>query len=121
VNNVVLPSWAADSAEVIRIHRLALESEYVSANLHHWIDMIFGYKQRGKAAVEAVNVFYYLTYECERHIERESARTPIPFADISSLLSVSISVGTVDLDAISDPAVKKSTQAQINHFGQTPS
>ena len=32
-------------------------------HLHEWIDLIFGWKQRGKAAIEADNLFYYLTYE----------------------------------------------------------
>lgn len=49
VGEVVLPPWAKGSArEFIQKHREALESDYVSENLHHWIDLIFGYKQRGK-------------------------------------------------------------------------
>ncbi|XP_024543043.1 protein SPIRRIG [Selaginella moellendorffii] len=92
VDDVVLPPWAKGSArEFIRKHREALESQYVSENLHHWIDLIFGYRQRGQAAVDATNVFYYLTYE-----------------------------GAVDIDSVRDPALKASTLAQINHFGQTP-
>ncbi|XP_078429563.1 BEACH-DOMAIN HOMOLOG A1 isoform X2 [Wolffia australiana] len=92
VGDVALPPWAKGSArEFIRKHREALESDYVSENLHHWIDLIFGYKQRGKAAEEAVNVFYHYTYE-----------------------------GSVDIDAVADPAMKASILAQINHFGQTP-
>lgn len=35
----------------------------MSAHLHEWIDLIFGYKQQGPAAEEALNVFYYCTYE----------------------------------------------------------
>ncbi|KAL0418701.1 UNVERIFIED_CONTAM: protein SPIRRIG [Sesamum radiatum] len=92
VGYVFLPPWAKGSArEFIRKHREALESDYVSEHLHHWIDLIFGYKQRGKAAEEAVNVFYYYTYE-----------------------------GSVDIDSVTDPIMKASVLAQINHFGQTP-
>lgn len=49
VGDVVLPPWANGSVrEFIRKHREALECDYVSENLHHWIDLIFGHKQRGK-------------------------------------------------------------------------
>ncbi|KAI5395086.1 protein SPIRRIG [Lathyrus oleraceus] len=92
VGDVFLPPWAKGSSrEFINKHREALESDFVSENLHHWIDLIFGYKQRGKAAEESVNVFYHYTYE-----------------------------GSVDIDSVTDPAMKASILAQINHFGQTP-
>ena len=44
--------------------REALESEYVSLNLHKWIDLIFGSKQKGRAAQDADNLFYWLTMRC---------------------------------------------------------
>uniref|UniRef100_A0A3P8ZCA7 Neurobeachin-like 1 n=1 Tax=Esox lucius TaxID=8010 RepID=A0A3P8ZCA7_ESOLU len=91
VNDVILPKWAKSPEDFIYKHRKALESEYVSANLHHWIDLIFGYKQRGPAAVEALNVFYYCTYE-----------------------------GAVDLDAITDEKERKAVEGMISNFGQTP-
>lgn len=56
VGDVVLPPWAKGSTrEFIRMHREALESDYVSENLHHWIDLIFGYKQRGKVSSMFLN------------------------------------------------------------------
>jgi hypothetical protein len=59
-----LPKWANGSSEQFVFKNLeALESEYVSRNLHHWIDLIFGIKQRGVEAEKADNVFYYLTYD----------------------------------------------------------
>ncbi|XP_059426100.1 neurobeachin-like protein 1 [Carassius carassius] len=91
VNDVILPKWAKSPEDFIYKHRKALESEYVSAHLHEWIDLIFGYKQRGPAAVEALNVFYYCTYE-----------------------------GAVDLDAITDEKERKALEGMISNFGQTP-
>ncbi|XP_073999314.1 A kinase anchor protein rugose isoform X3 [Rhodnius prolixus] len=92
VGNVELPPWASTPEEFIRINRMALESEFVSCQLHQWIDLIFGYKQRGPEAVRATNVFYYLTYE-----------------------------GSVDMDSISDPLMREAIENQIRNFGQTPS
>ncbi len=66
VDDVRLPPWATTPYDFIRMNRNALESEYVSSNLHHWIDLIFGYKQTGEEAEKAHNVFFYLTYEVGR-------------------------------------------------------
>ena len=64
IGSVILPPWAHGSShEFVRKHMQALESPYVSEHLHEWIDLIFGYKQRGKAAEQALNVFHYLSYE----------------------------------------------------------
>lgn len=64
-----LPKWASSAEEYLRINREALESEYVSQNLNKWIDLIFGYKQRGEASLEAHNVFNYLTYEGQVNLD----------------------------------------------------
>lgn len=59
VNHVNLPPWARNDPRLfILIHRQALESDYVSQNICQWIDLVFGYKQKGKASVQAINVFH---------------------------------------------------------------
>ena len=45
LHHVVLPPWASSPEDFARQNREALESEFVSAHLHEWIDLIFGYKQ----------------------------------------------------------------------------
>lgn len=93
LGDVVLPPWARGSAdEFIRRNAEALECDAVSANLHHWIDLIFGAAQRGPLSEASLNVFYHLTYE-----------------------------GSVDLEAVTDPVQRKALADQILCFGQTPS
>ena len=91
VDNVKLPPWAANPKDFISKMREALESDYVSANLHHWIDLIFGFKQQGSYADKSYNVFHYLCYP-----------------------------GSINLDEIVDPNEKTSVITQILEFGQVP-
>lgn len=52
-----VPDWCNGSVdEFVRTHRLLLDSDLVSKKLHHWIDLVFGFKLSGEAAVEAKNV-----------------------------------------------------------------
>ncbi|KAL6911666.1 hypothetical protein ACP4OV_000471 [Aristida adscensionis] len=66
----VLPPWAENPVDFIHKHRKALESDHVSAHLNEWIDLIFGYKQRGEEAVIANNIFPHVTYEGMVDIDR---------------------------------------------------
>lgn len=92
INDVQLPPWAKGDPKIFTAkHREALESPYVSQSLHQWIDLVFGFKQRGDAAVEATNVFHYLSYQ-----------------------------GSTDLDTIEDPRERLATIGIIHNFGQTP-
>ncbi|KAH6960387.1 hypothetical protein DER45DRAFT_157811 [Fusarium avenaceum] len=92
VDHVELPPWAKGDPRIfIAKHREALESPYVSENLHQWIDLVFGYKQRGEAAVENLNVFHHLSYR-----------------------------GATDLDSITDAKERAILAGVIHNFGQTP-
>lgn len=91
VSDVVLPPWASDTSDFLQKHRTALESQFVSEHLHEWIDLVFGFKQRGSESVAAHNVFHPLTYE-----------------------------GGIDCDSIEDPDQRIAMLTQILEFGQTP-
>ena len=65
VGDVLLPPWASDATDFVTKCRAALESELCSSQLHRWIDLIFGYSQRGIAADEAHNLFCPQTYEAD--------------------------------------------------------
>ncbi|XP_028280142.1 lysosomal-trafficking regulator isoform X9 [Parambassis ranga] len=91
VNHVNLPPWARNDPRLfILIHRQALESEQVSQTLCQWIDLVFGLKQKGKAAVQAINVFHPATY----------------FG--------------MDVSAVEDPVQRRALETMIKTYGQTP-
>lgn len=56
MSDLSVPAWATSPEEFISLHRAALESDRVSREIHHWIDITFGYQMSGQAAVEAKNV-----------------------------------------------------------------
>ncbi|XP_072936981.1 protein FAN-like [Epargyreus clarus] len=91
VCDVKLPPWATSPEDFVIKLREALECDYVSRHLHLWIDLIFGYKQRGEEAVKANNVFHHVCYE-----------------------------GSVDLDCIYDMNDRHALEVQIMEFGQVP-
>ncbi|OAF65986.1 hypothetical protein A3Q56_06290 [Intoshia linei] len=91
ISDVELPPWASSPEEFVRIHRMALESDMVSCQLHQWIDLIFGYKQSGPEGIKASNIFYHLTYD------------------------------TTDISKVTDETVREALENQILSYGQTPS
>ena len=72
VDHVKLPRWAKNSQDFLKKHREALESDYVSANIHHWIDLIFGVKQ---CSINDNNVFHPVTYQGK--VNRDQLKDPI--------------------------------------------
>lgn len=74
IDDVLLPKWAKNAEDYLMKSRFAFESDFVSAHLHEWIDLIFGYKQSGTQAITSDNVFYYLTYEENVNLDRPMSR-----------------------------------------------
>jgi factor associated with neutral sphingomyelinase activation len=67
---VILPKWAEHAEDYLLKMRAGFESDYVSAHINEWIDLIFGYKQTGTTAITADNVYYYLTYQDNVNFDR---------------------------------------------------
>lgn len=76
----------------IDYQRKALESDLVSSKINEWIDLIFGYKQKGNEAKKSKNLFYPFSYE-----------------------------DGIDINSSEFHENKDSIQGQIREFGQVPS
>ena len=69
VDDIKLPKWAHSPAEFLEKNREALESNYVSENIHLWIDLIFGVNQ---CSFEHKNVFHPVTYQGRINLDQLS-------------------------------------------------
>jgi hypothetical protein len=84
IDEVLLPPWARTPFEFVYIMRKALESDLVSQSIHHWIDLIWGFKQHGEAAIAADNVYMEEMYH--NIWTDENLRDPAVREDIEAVL-----------------------------------
>uniref|UniRef100_A0A915DNE7 Uncharacterized protein n=1 Tax=Ditylenchus dipsaci TaxID=166011 RepID=A0A915DNE7_9BILA len=125
VDDVILPSWCpSNNARLFcLIHRQALESSVVTANLHFWIDLIFGFKQSGEQAVKAVNLFHPATYR-GRDLEGESGSDEL---SISAIRTMVRTYGQMPLNLFASPhlphlnASRSSSLSSSHHSRNSPS
>ncbi|XP_046688844.1 WD repeat and FYVE domain-containing protein 3-like, partial [Homalodisca vitripennis] len=77
LGDVVLPPWAKGGPKGVSSAYTDRHwsADYVSQHLHEWIDLIFGHKQQGPAAVDSVNLFHHLFYEGNVDIYRGDCST----------------------------------------------
>ncbi|XP_024939057.1 lysosomal-trafficking regulator isoform X2 [Cephus cinctus] len=91
VGDVELPAWCGGDARLfILAHRAALEAEIVREVLPYWIDLVFGFRQTGRPAVEAINVFHPATYY------------------------------GFNVEQIADPLERQAWETMVRTYGQTP-
>ncbi|XP_043669052.1 lysosomal-trafficking regulator isoform X1 [Vespula pensylvanica] len=91
VGDVELPKWCGGDARLfILAHRAALETDLVREVLPYWIDLVFGFRQTGRPAVEAINVFHPATYY------------------------------GFNVEQIADPLERQAWETMVRTYGQTP-
>ncbi|KAK9307869.1 hypothetical protein QLX08_001934 [Tetragonisca angustula] len=91
VGDVELPKWCDGDARLfILAHRAALEADLVREVLPYWIDLVFGFRQTGRPAIEAINVFHPATYY------------------------------GFNVEQITDPLERQAWETMVRTYGQTP-
>ena len=76
--------------------RSVLESNQISAFIHHWFALIFGYKQKGEEAFYSLNCFQ----ASNNHIDLKSGKGSLQFEAFTELQS---QFGTIPTHLFSEP------------------
>jgi hypothetical protein len=112
VNDVALPKWAKSPKDFVTTMRAALESEIVSSSLHLWIDLVFGYRQRGDKALEADNLFHPLRYDDMLHLVLDKSDDSRQ-GDIDNIFEF----GQIPIQLfLTEPHPKKRSRVSINEI-----
>jgi len=111
INDVILPKWAETSMEFVYLMRKSLESDYVSSNINNWIDLFWGYKQRGEEAIKANNV--YLPNIYENVWTNDTLKDPMKRASIEAAMC---HVGQMPPQVFNSPHPKRNIKKVVSYF-----
>ena len=106
------PKWSKNNPSLFIIkNRLALESDFVSENLCDWVDLIFGYKQKGEEAEKATNLFFDFTYEGSIDINKYKNKSNLD--EYNSLIS-KVDIGQTPSQIFTKGVEKRLKRKEIN-------
>ena len=95
INDVILPPWSENNSGIF-VSKMRIFLENNSDNINKWIDLIFGFNQRGEKADSANNLFSASTYE--RMIKIEEVKNP----DLRESLMRFVEVGITPFKIFND-------------------
>jgi hypothetical protein len=111
VGNVILPPWARSAIEFCYLMRKALESDYASNTLSHWIDLFFGCKQSDS---DSDNL--YLPDIYESIWTKQTINNPTRRMEIEARMC---HIGQMPAKLFTHPHPKRNTYKAVSMLAQT--
>jgi hypothetical protein len=63
VNDVYIPCTANNPYEFVTLMRNIIENDNISSNINKWLDLIFGFKNKGEDAEKYFNLYTESSYQ----------------------------------------------------------
>ena len=119
-----LPDWTRTAEEFCDWHRARLESTEVSAQLHSWIDLTFGYKLSGSAAIRNKNVSLCISdshTDLRRHGVLQLFTLPHPVKVRKSKIGgIPLTIDDGDVNVESDNDDVEEDSKSLKRSGESP-